>query len=552
MGAVTANEVPELIPARMVNEFVYCPRYFYLAWVDGHVADNPLTVEGKALHRPSDREVGAVPLPDDGNVKAARSVTLSSERLGLIGKIDLLEGDGEIVTPVDIKGGSGPPPGKGPWEPELVQLAVQGMLLRDAGYRSERGVLSFLGSRRRFDVEFDDALNERTVTAIEQMRSVAASDKAPPPLVDSPKCPSCIHNSVCLPDEVNALSGAAERPLRKLVPSLDEAAPLYVNEQGAYLRKDQGRIEVRKGAEQLASVRAIDVSHVCVFGNVSLSTPLLRSLLADGVSVSYFTYGGWFSGVAHGMPTRNVMLRVRQYRYADSGDLAVAREIVRGKVLNSRTLLMRNSRNRDREVEGSLKTLAKRALGAGSRSELLGVEGAAARLYFSRFASMIVDDSTVGAFDFLKRTRRPPTDRVNCLLSFAYGLLVREISSSAFSVGLDPLIGVYHTPRFGRPALALDLAEEFRPIIAESIVLQVINNGEIGSRDFHERAGRVALTAPGRKAVIAAFERRMGHEITHPLFGYRVSYRRALEVQLRLLAAFFAGEVESYRALTTR
>lgn len=544
---------PDLIPARMVNEYAFCPRFFYLAWVDGHVADNPLTVEGKAMHRRSDQETGAAPLPGEGEVRVARAVLLASDRLGLIARIDLLEADGESVVPVDIKGGHGPPAGKEPWEPELVQLAVQGLLLREAGYQCDRGVLSFVGSRRRFDIQFDDELCSRTLELVDEMRVVATQDRAPPPLIDSSKCRTCIHNVVCLPDEINALTGRVDtRPKRRLLPSFDEAAPLYVTEQGAYLKKDKGRIEVRKDGERLSSVRMLDISHVSLFGNVNISTPLMRHLLAEDVGVSFFTYGGWFSGVAHGMPTRNVSLRMPQYRYADARDLSAARQIVRGKIRNSRTMLMRNSRERDRVTEASLMSLSSRALKTGDAAELLGIEGSAARLYFARFESMLNDRSLASAFDFSKRNRRPPTDRVNCVLSFAYGLVVRELTSAAITVGLDPMVGVFHTPRFGRPAMALDIAEEFRPIVAESIVLQVINNGELGPSEFHERAGGVGLTTTGRRAVIRAFERRMRHEIRHPLFGYQVSYRRAMEVQVRLMAAFLLGETDEYVPLMTR
>lgn len=197
-------------------------------------------------------------------------------------------------------------------------------------------------------------------------------------------------------------------------------------------------------------------------------------------------------------------------------------------------------------------SLSSRALKTGDAAELLGIEGSAARLYFARFESMLNDRSLASAFDFSKRNRRPPTDRVNCVLSFAYGLVVRELTSAAITVGLDPMVGVFHTPRFGRPAMALDIAEEFRPIVAESIVLQVINNGELGPSEFHERAGGVGLTTTGRRAVIRAFERRMRHEIRHPLFGYQVSYRRAMEVQVRLMAAFLLGETDEYVPLMTR
>src|SRR5262249_26070963 len=156
-------------------------------------------------------------------------------------------------------------------------------------------------------------------------------------------------------------------------------------------------------------------------------------------------------------------------------------------------------------------------------------------LYFERFGELLRGGGPGGAFGFDERNRRPPRDPVNALLSFVYALLTKDAVTAAIAAGLDPYIGLYHRPGFGRPALALDLMEEMRPLVGDSTVLTAINNGEVGERDFVTRAGGVALTQQGRRKVIAAYERRMRTELKHPLFGYRTSYRRALEIQARLM-----------------
>lgn len=156
------------------------------------------------------------------------------------------------------------------------------------------------------------------------------------------------------------------------------------------------------------------------------------------------------------------------------------------------------------------------------------------------------------AFDFAARIRRPPRDPVNALLSFLYSLLVKEIVVTLVGVGFDPYLGFYHQPRYGRPALALDLMEEFRPLVADSTVLTLINNGEVRRSDFIARAGAVALTDNGRKRVIEAYERRLDTLVTHPIFGYQISYRRVFEVQTRLLARYLLGEIPTYPAFCTR
>lgn len=547
--------VPDLVPARMVNEYAYCPRLFHIEWVQARFADNVETVEGSHHHRAVDVERGRAPLPDeDGEVTEARPLLLSSDRLGLVARVDVVEGgvDG-AVRPVDTKRGHPPDVPEGAWEPERVQVCAQGLLLREHGYRCDEGVLYFADARRRVIVPFDDALVARTLALVEELRGVAACGEAPPPLVDSPKCPRCSLVGICLPDEVNLLAQRAAAPPRRLVPRDRAARPLYVTEQGARLGTRDGRLEVRQGREVVASLRLRDVSQLCLFGNVQVSTQLLRRLFAEDVVTCWFSFGGRFEGVAHGLPAKHVDLRRRQVATAATGALPIARRIVAGKIRNSRTLLRRNAR---RDVTATLDSLRDLVAAAGevdTVASLLGVEGAAARLYFQALPAMLKDADLPGVpFAFDGRNRRPPRDPVNCLLSYLYALLVKDLTVTAYAVGFDPYLGVYHAPRFGRPALALDLAEEFRPLVAESVAVNLVNNGEVRASHFVVRAGGVALTADGRRAVIRGYERRLDTEVRHPLFGYTVTYRRLFEVQARLLAAHVLGEVPAYEPFTTR
>ncbi len=550
-GSAVDRRIPELVPARMLNEFAYCQRLFFLEWVQARFADNVDTVEGRFVHRAVDRGGGAVGDPGDPNpVVNARSVLVSSDRLGLIARADLLEGNGGSVRPVEVKRGR--PPQHGPaWEPELVQLCAIGMILEDNGYRCVDGEVYFAETRERRTVTFDEALRRRTLELLEQLQQVAAADQAPPPLVDSPKCPRCSLVGICLPDEVNLLTGRSEQRPRRLVPRDDARRPLYVVEQGAYVGVSGDRLVISKQREELTSVRVIDVSQVALLGNVQVSAQAMRRCFDEEIPVLWFTYGGWFSGVATGLPSKHVDLRIRQVAAATRGALSVARRMVEGKIRNSRVLLRRNSRGDVRAAVAQLGELAASAQTADDTASLLGIEGAAARIYFANFSSMLRDEG-IGPFDFQKRNRRPPLDPINALLSFTYALLVKDLVPTIIAVGLDPYLGLYHRPRFGRPALALDLAEEFRPLIAESVVLQVVNNGEVTMSDFVTRAQGVSLTSAGRRAVIAAYERRLDHEVTHPKFGYRITYRRVLEVQVRILAAHLLGELDHYEAMVPR
>lgn len=547
-------DLPDAVPARMVNEFAYCRRLFFLEWVQGRFEDNADTVEGRYRHRALDVEQGRMPPADQADeLREARSVLVGSERLGLIARVDLIEAADGAVVPVDVKRGRPPLHGVA-WEPELVQLCTIGLILRDNGYRCDHGQLFFAETRERRNVPFDEPLIERTIALIRELREVALRGDPPPPLVDSPKCPRCSLVGICLPDEVNVLVGRQTHPPRRLTPRDSAARPVYVTEQGATVGLAGGRLEIRKDRQVLQDVRLIDVSQVNVYGQVQVTSGLLAELFGREVPVLWFSHGGWFRGMATGLPSKHVELRRRQVIVAAQGGLDVARRLVAGKIQNSRTLLMRNSRDRPTTVINSLKEVASKAMTADSVASLLGVEGAAGRLYFSAFGSMLKSDKALpgGTFSFEKRNRRPPTDAVNCLLSYLYALLTKELTVVTAAVGFDPFIGFYHRPRFGRPALALDLAEEFRPIVADSVAITLINNGEVSASDFVVRAGGVGLTASGRRSVIAAYERRLETDVKHPTFGYRVNYRRVLEVQARLLAAHLLGEVPEYVPFRTR
>jgi CRISPR-associated protein Cas1 len=541
-----------LLPARMLNEFVYCPRLFFLEHVQAEFAHSEDTLAGRLVHRRVDVEQGGLPPAaelDPTDRIAASGVLLSSERLGLIARIDLLEGEGGEVRPVDYKKGA---PGRdGPWEPDRVQLCAQGLILEDNGYRCSSGVIYYAATRQRFVVGFDPAFRERVLQVAREARHVAARTLPPPPLVDSPKCPRCSLVGICLPDEVNLLRGVPLEDVRRLVPARDDAGPLYVLEQGAAVGKRGERLTVRKPDGSEESVRLLDASHLCLYGNVQVSAQAIRGLAEREVPIFHLTYGGWLTAVTTGLPHRNVELRAQQYRVADDSGaaLAFARAFVAGKIRNQRTMLRRNARDDVAPALRELARLARRIQEVPGAQELLGVEGNAARAYFAHFGGLLRNPLE---FDFRARVRRPPVDPVNALLSFLYSLLVKECVGALLAVGLDPYRGLYHRLRYGRPSLALDLAEEFRPLVADSTVLTLVNNGMVGASDFVRRGEACALKTNARRTVIRAFEERLDTLIRHPIFGYAVSYRRILLVQARLLARALAGELPGYRPFTTR
>lgn len=655
---VTSPDPPEPLPVRMLNEFVYCPRLFYYEHVEGVFQHNADTKRGAALHARVDAGKGELPAaargsetsdpksetpaaqPPEPEVIHSRSVSLSSDRLGVTAKMDLVEVRRErtddllsplIVCPVDYKIGAPREGDDGPeiWDADRIQLGLQCLILRDNGYTCHEGIIYYRATKQRVPLPITPEL-ERWIEAQIAAAHRAMEGPIPPPLSDSPKCARCSLVTICLPDETRLLRDAPARPddedtiprqgtfgfdrefgavheipstsaavaarspkpLRRLIAARDDTRPLYIATAGVSVGKKSELVQVREKGEVVAEVRMSDLSHVAVFGAATISTALLQTLCEKDIPVSYFSSGGFFYGLTRGQSLKNVFTRITQFRAAADAatSLRFARLCVHGKIRNQRTLLRRNHVSPPGLAIGRMKHAARAALEAENIGELLGIEGAAALVYFENFAGMIKlgdnaspDDEamlveaggnsermsvpvaatprrekgeTPGqqffTFDFTRRNRRPPRDAVNALLSLGYSLLARDCTVAAHAVGFDPYVGFYHQPRFGRPALALDLMEEFRPLIADSVVLTVINTRVITPADFVRAGDAVNLSADGRKRFFSAYEQRLNATIVHPVFDYQVSYRRALELQARLLAKALTGEIEQYVPFMTR
>ena len=560
LPAPPASGAVPLVPARMVNEFVYCPRLAYLMWAQAEWAETGDTVEGRRVHARVDRASAPLPAPEaleEAPEKvSSRALTLSSERLGVIAKIDIAEAEDGAVTPVDYKRGKRPHITRGVYEPERVQVCLQALLLEEHGYRVEEGAIWYAESRERVRVALDDDLRRITRDAVSRLRLTVALGRIPPPLRDSPKCPRCALVSVCLPDEVSALGGSDLAPRPIAVPA-DEALPLIVQSQRARISKTGDTLKIADEEQGDTTVRLIEVSDVALFGNVAITTPALAALMEREIPVTFHSHGGWFRGMTHGIGHRNVEVRTAQYRvsFDEGACLRFARDLVAAKIVNQRTILRRNWRGdkADRKVALDRLNTARRSVArASSLAALLGFEGDAAATYFRAFAGLLAPPATekdrsgdMAPFSFEARNRRPPTDPVNAMLSLAYAMLTRHLTVALASVGLDPFRGLFHAPRHGRPALALDLMEPFRPVIADSVVLTAVNTGEVSAADFVTGATGTALSASGRRRFVGAFERRLSQETTHPLFGYRLSMRRLLVLQARLLSRHLLGELPS-------
>ena len=556
------RDLPELIPARMLNEFAYCPRLCYIEWVQGEFLDSADTVDGRFQHRRVD--AGSDKATEEFETFHARSVYLSGA--GITCRIDFLEGEGGRVTPVDYKRGDAPDIPEGAYEPERVQLCAQGLVLRENGFVCDEGIAYFVKSKKKVPILFDDALVSRTMELIAALRIAAEQGEMPPPLQHSPKCIRCSLAGNCLPDEITLLKEmeaddaetdeeekeATSGRIRRLLPSRDDAIPVYVVGYGNTVRKKEERLEIWSREGKVSETKLREISQLSLYGGVEITTPAMVELMQRGVPVIHFTHGGWFQGICLGTTHKNVELRIHQFQCAmdPKRSILLARKAIAGKIKNCRTLMRRNDSKRCTSSLDLMARLAAEAQAASSSESLLGIEGAAAECYFSRFANLLKEGGK--DFSFTDRNRRPPKDPVNAVLSYLYGILVKDLFVTLLAVGFDPYLGFYHRPRYGRPALALDMMEEFRPLIADSVAINLFNNEEISKKDFIKTHVGVSLTSNGKKAVVVGYERRMETEIVHPIFGYKVSYRRVLEVQARLLARAISGEIRDYPPFCTR
>jgi CRISPR-associated protein Cas1 len=346
----TLDEV--LVPARMVNEWAYCPRLAFLEWAHGEWAGSADTSAGRRAHRAT--ATGRAPaLPAPADLDAAkpfetRRLLLASERLGLTAEIDIVESDDSKVSPVDVKVGKRPHVAEGAYLPERVQLCVQGLLLREAGYACEEGAIWFAESRERVRIAFDEELVAATLRAASELRLTVASGRLPPPLDNSPKCPRCSLLPICLPDEVNWFRRGALP--RTPPPAASPALPVYVQVPGARITKKDATLSIEVDREESHSVAFDEVSELVLAGPVGLTTPAMHELLRRDIPVAWMSSGFWFLGSTGAQGPRSATVRTAQYAFAADAAprLAFSRDLVAAKIRNQRTLLRRNWRG----VEG--------------------------------------------------------------------------------------------------------------------------------------------------------------------------------------------------------
>lgn len=337
---------------------------------------------------------------------------------------------------------------------------------------------------------------------------------------------------------------------------------LYVMTPHSYLHLENDTLRVDVEHEKKLQVPLHHLGSVVCLGNIMLSPALMHRCADDGVGLVLLDGNGRFKARLEGAVSGNILLRQAQHHQAGDAAFAlnVSRAMIAGKLRNARQVLLRGAREAADEADAKALTAAATALRASVRNlpqatdldSVRGTEGDAAKVYFSALNNVVRRDAR-NTFAMDGRTRRPPRDRINALLSFLYSMLMNDCRSALEAVGLDPQLGFLHAVRPGRAALALDLMEEFRAVMADRLVLTLINRGQIGANDFVEReGGAVLLEGDARRTVVVAYQERKQEEITHPLLETKMPIGLLPQIQARLLARHIRGETETYLPFLAR
>ena len=551
------KEQPELIPVSYLNAYVYCPRRFFLEYVRGMFEDNMHTIEGRSRHRVVDMRDKEARPERKLDVIHRRSVAFSSNKLGITGKLDLVEEkEGEGSYPVEYKKAK-KPKDREPWLNDQVQLCAQAMLMSENSMpMPDKGYLYYISSRARAEIPFSAKLIEETGRIINECRSVAENPEPPPLAENRNKCFGCSLNAICLPEEEEVLAGRKVNA-RKILPSALDGDILYVDTIGAYLGLSGDSIKITAGGDELGQASLEKLREIVLSGPVHATSQVIHACLQNNIPIHYMNLYGRYLGLATPMLHYHGLLREAQWQahFDNCRCLELAKSIVKAKVANMKTMMMRYIKVERGEVDNEnfrqMRWLGRMAEKTEDMDSLRGYEGMAGKIYFSQFERYIKPDKR-SFFFFNNRNRRPPKDPVNALLGFGYSLLAKDCTGTGIRVGLDPYCGFYHTMKYGRPSLSLDIMETFRQPIVDSMVLSAINNGVFKDKDFYQYQDVCYLNEKGRKKFLAQYEMRKKDLVTHPGFHYRLSYERTIELQFRLLGKYLLKDVDKYEGFQIR
>jgi CRISP-associated protein Cas1 len=525
-----------------LHALAYCQRLFYLEEVEEiRVADRRVFA-GRQLHSTLEAD-------DDGE---AVSLELASESLGLVGKVDCLRRRDGAYLPYEHKRGRPAKSATGEaeaWASDRLQIVAYAVLLEEAfGQVIPEGRVRYHAANVTVRVAIDEAARQDLRTAMETAQRLRETVERPP-ITDNPRlCEKCSLAPVCLPEEVRQ-DREPEREAIRLFPEDRDGTTLHVLGHGTNIgiRADSLVIKPRDGAETIRPARGIDT--VLMHGFNQISTQAIRKCVEHGIGVHWLTVSGYHTAslVSH---AGQVQRRIRQYQALtdEATCLRLAQQLASAKVEGQYRYLMRASRGDEEarsEIQRSLdgiQPLLADIPKTSSRDSIRGLEGSAAKHYFAALRKLL-GSQVHEDLHSVNRSRRPPLDRFNALLSYGYGLLHTSIMRAVLATGLEPALGFFHTPRSASYPLVLDLMELFRVIVWDMTMIGSLNRGQWDPvADFTVTRTKVWLSDDGRKKAIDLFEERLQQTWKHPVLNYSLSYARSMELEARLLEKEWTGE----------
>lgn len=549
-GAIV--ELQETIRVNALHALNYCPRLYYLEEVEQLYTQDAAVFAGRRLHVELEKD-------EDGEWQ---QLVLENQELGLRGKVDALRTRRGQTIPYEHKRGRcyrGSDNKPQAWQSDRIQVLAYALLIEsELGIVVPEGRIRYHADNVLVHVPLDDRGRQDVLNCIERARQLRLSLERPPVTTNERLCARCSLAPVCLPEEARLAQGQTEQVVR-LFPEDDERQVVHVTEAGTRIGKCGDQFKITKRDGKVVTLPSRQVSQLVVHSYAQLSTQAIYFCAEQDVGIHFISGGGRYLA---SLDTRqgSIQRRVQQYKaLADPEQcLQLARQLVECRGQSQRKFLMRGQRNADEHREALEQAIAqmqktlKSVDLSQSIASLLGLEGNLASLYFGALPHLISDNVALG-MKFSGRNRRPPKDRFNALLSFGYSMLLKDVMNSILTVGLEPALGFYHQPRTQAPPLALDLMEIFRvPLVDMPVMASVNRNQWDVDADFNVQRDQVWLSDAGRRKFISLYERRKEEKWKHPVTQYSLTYRRLIELEVRLLEKEWMGEGGLFAQLVVR
>ena len=538
-----------------IHALFYCERLFYLEEVEEIRRADKKVWQGRRLHEELD---------EDGEIV---EISAESPQLGLRGKLDAFRKRDGSLFPVEHKKGKckrTPDGGKEAWKSDRMQAVAYALLLEQhSGQTVEEARIRYHEDNHTVRLSINEEDKKELSEAIERAAELSSTTDRPPVTEDERKCVHCSLSPVCLPEETRVTKQdekeESEKPIARLFPPDAERRSLHVVTQGARVRKTGRKLKVSKKEEVLDEIGIRNISDVVLHGFVQITTQAERLCAYENIPVHYITTSGKHLG-AFSQKNVAVQRRIRQYEALTDEDLCLvlSKKLVTAKTELQLRHLLRATRDKSsirdtiqEDISGIRKAIS-RISNADDRGELRGYEGNVSKFYFSALPRLLtekIDDRLRPA----GRSRRPPKDPFNAILSFGYTMLYRDVLTAIHRVGLEPGFGFFHQPRSSAAPLALDLVEIFRVPIVDMAAIGAVNREQFDyEHDFRIYEEKVWLDDAGRDAFIEAYERRKHTQYKHPVLDYSLSYARMIELEVRLLEKEWSGEPGLFAKLRIR